>query len=208
MEKARLSSSIPRVFVVGHNKCGTRSIARLFSDNGYKALHWERNNIANQIRTNFYLSRPLLTGIEHANLYSDMESVAGPNSVKGHPFYAYKLYNLLDLQYPSSLFIYNYRNKKSWIRSRLNHAEGKYLAACRYHLESLDAPNCRVTTQEVIDWWERAWDSHEEEIFSYFKQKKNLIKFDIDSEESFRLLCSFLSKKGYQIKSNRLPKIE
>ena len=196
---------LPKVFVIGHNKCGTRSICKLFDDNSYKSLHWDSNRIANRIRRNFYLSQPLLSGIKDVNIYSDMESIMGDSSIEAHPFYAYRLFPLLDLQYPNSLFIYNYRVKNEWIRSRINHMSGRYLESCRMHLKALQGTNKAISNGEIIEWWNRSWETHESEIFSYFSGKQYFIKFDINSNESFISLKEFLSQAGYKMESDSLP---
>ena len=196
---------LPRVFIIGHNKSGTRSICKLFNDNSYTSLHWDSNGIANSIRRNFYLSQSLLSGIKDANVYSDMESIMGDSSIEAHPFYAYRLFPLLDLQYPNSLFIYNYRDKNEWIQSRINHLNGRYLEACRIHLKSLQGTNKAISNWEIIDWWSRSWETHESEVFSYFSGKQNFIKFNINSNESFTSLKKFLSKAGYKMDSDSLP---
>ena len=41
-------------------------------------------------------------------------------------FYAYRLFPLLDLQYPGSCFIYNTRDVIRWVDSRMNRRNGKY----------------------------------------------------------------------------------
>lgn len=195
----------PKVFIIGHNKCGTRSICELFKIDGYTSLHWEKNHIANTIRKNFYLFKPLLSGLRKVNVYSDMESLAGPTASTGHPFYAYRLYPLLDLQYPNSLFIYNYRDKSHWIRSRLKHADGKYLGACRRQLRALHCSDHEVSTDDVVEWWERSWESYQEEVFSYFANKSNFFAYNIDANDSFNSLKCFLIDSGYDVSSDCLP---
>ena len=50
----------------------------------------------------FYLFRPLLDGVDQCCGYTDMELCG--------EFYAYRLFPLLDLQYPEPCFIYNTRD--------------------------------------------------------------------------------------------------
>ena len=91
-----------RIFLIGHNKCGTRSFNKLLNKNGYSSIHYDKGRLAKRIQTNFIFSRPLLDGVDQYCGYTDMELCG--------EFYAYRLFPLLDLQYPGSCFIYNTRD--------------------------------------------------------------------------------------------------
>ena len=49
-----------RIFLIGHNKCGTRSINKLLKKNGYSSIHYDKGRLAKRIQANFIFSRPLL----------------------------------------------------------------------------------------------------------------------------------------------------
>lgn len=89
-------------------------MADLFCQNGYKMLRWQKERIANKMSENFYLSKALLFGIGCANLHTNVESARGPESATGRLFFQNRLYNLLDVQYPDSLFTYSYREQRLW----------------------------------------------------------------------------------------------
>ena len=60
-----------RIFLIGHNKCGTRSFVRLLRSNGYKSIHFGNGRAARQIQANFTFSRPLLEGLDRFTGYAD-----------------------------------------------------------------------------------------------------------------------------------------
>lgn len=182
---------LPKVFVIGHNKTATRSIDLLFKLSNYRALHWDKENLAKTIRSNFKSNLPLLTYIDDYHCYSDME-------ISGE-FYAYELFPLLDLQYPNSLFIYNKRNVSKWINSRKNH--GTYANAYQKKFNSRNPKKLR-TIEEVEQHWKQFFANHEKNILTYFKDKDNLIQVDIDSEQSQQDLILHLRNTGFKIEES------
>ena len=148
-----------RIFLIGHNKCGTRSFVRLLRSNGYKSIHFGNGRAARQIQANFTFSRPLLEGLDRFTGYADLE-VCGE-------FYAYRLFPQLDLQYPGSTFVYNKRDVNAWITSRLNHSlrvkgsyADRYLNRMRaaFNNPSLDIDDLLVITEgfQVIGIFDKA----------------------------------------------------
>ena len=81
-----------RIFLIGHNKCGTRSFHKLLRKNGYSSIHYDKGRLARRIQANFTFSKPLLDGVDDYCGYTDMELCG--------EFYAYRFFPLLDLQYP------------------------------------------------------------------------------------------------------------
>ena len=188
-------TSLPKVFVIGHNKAGTRSIHKLFKINNYKSLHWEKGKVARIIRSNLNSTLPLLSGIDGYHCYSDMEL----NGV----FYAYTLFPQIDLQYANSIFIYNKRNVDEWIASRLKH--GKYISVYKERFNSR-AKGKLASENEVINHWKDFFWRHEEMIYGYFRNKDNLITLDLGSKESEDLLLCRLINSGFKFdKSCELP---
>ena len=175
-------------------------MAYLFCRNGYKVLRWQKERVANKISENFHLSKALLFGIGCASLRIDVESLGGPKSVMGRSCFQHKLHNFLDAHCPVSLFVYNYHERKPRLQSRLNRSGGKYFPACRNHLQASREGDCEVTALDVVDWWQKAWYSYEEEVFSCFKEQENFFKFIIDSKDSFNSLKCFFGKVGSKIK--------
>ena len=75
-----------RIFLIGHNKCGTRSFNKLLNKNGYSSIHYDKGRLAKRIQANFIFSRPLLDGVDQYCGYTDMELCG--------EFYAYRLFPL------------------------------------------------------------------------------------------------------------------
>ena len=38
-----------RIFLIGHNKCGTRSFNKLLNKNGYSSIHYDKGRLAKRI---------------------------------------------------------------------------------------------------------------------------------------------------------------
>ena len=196
-------AGLPKVFVIGHHKIATRSIHRLFRIDRYRAMHCKGGRIAETMLKNLRISQPLLTGIDTANIYSDMEYV----HKNGEFFYGHRLFPILDLQYPGSLFIFNTRNLESWIKSQLAHKSKKYGSYVRRISKGLSAlnPDRQITTEDVIEMWRKTWHQHEEEVNKYFSGKSNLLRVNIEDQDSKRLLIHSLKQHGYQLTSDDLP---
>ena len=196
-------TGLPKVFVIGHHKIATRSIHRLFRIDGYRAIHWKGGRIADTMLKNLRTSQPLLTGIDKSNVYSDMECL----HKNGEFFYGHRLFPILDLQYPGSLFIFNTRNLESWIKSQLAHKSKKYGSYVRRISKGLSAlnPDRQITTEDVIEMWRKTWHQHEEEVNKYFSGKSNLLRVNIEDQDSKRLLIHALKQHGYQLTSDDLP---
>ena len=189
--------------MIGHHKIATRSIHRLFRIDGYRAIHWKGGRIADTMLKNLRTSQPLLTGIDKSNVYSDMECL----HKNGEFFYGHRLFPILDLQYPGSLFIFNTRNLESWIKSQLAHKSKKYGSYVRRISKGLSAlnPDRQITTEDVIEMWRKTWHQHEEEVNKYFSDKSNLLRVNIEDQDSKRLLIHSLKQHGYQLTSDDLP---
>jgi hypothetical protein len=52
-----------RNFLIGHNKCGTRSFHKLLRKNGYSSIHYDSGLLARRIQANLTFSMPLLDGV-------------------------------------------------------------------------------------------------------------------------------------------------
>ena len=196
-------TTLPKVFVIGHHKIATRSIHQLFKVDGYKSIHWKGGRIAETMLKNMRMSQPLLKGIESASVYSDMEYLHDD----GEFFYGHRLFPILDLQYPGSIFIFNTRNLDSWIKSQLAHKSrksGLYVRRIRKGLKTI-YPGRKIKNRDVIKMWRRTWQQHEDEVNRYFSGKSNLLRVNIESVESKKQLISSLRTFGYQLTSDDLP---
>jgi hypothetical protein len=172
---SKSSTALPRVFLIGFNRCGTRTIHWYFKSNGYQAVHWDKGKLANRIFRNLVDSAPLLTGYEEYSVFSDMEDI-----VRGvFAFEAYKLYPYLSAQYPGSLFILNTRDVDKWLKSRLEH--GGYAKKWK-NLLSVESD------EELLSSWRRDWVRHHENVERFFAPGQyRFLKFDIENDTPEKL---------------------
>ena len=106
-----------KIFQIGFNKCGTKTLHHYFSRNGVRSVHWDYGRLAQRMFANLASGSKLLAGYEQFDVFTDMEYL----NESGTYLEAYKLYRHLADQYPHSVFILNTRNREAWIRSRLGH---------------------------------------------------------------------------------------
>lgn len=100
-----LASRLPiKIFQIGFNKCGTRTIHRYLARNGVRSLHWDAGRLAKRMYANLAEGRELLAGYEEFDAFTDMEYLDefGTTYLEG-----YKLYPHLAAQYPNAVFILN-----------------------------------------------------------------------------------------------------
>ena len=111
-----------KIFVIGLNKTATMTINNIFKLNNFRTIHWQipdnekyKGNFTEEsLMINFKNNKNLLDNylLLNFDVFSDIENL----SVN---------FELLDKQYPNSLFIFNYRSLNTWILSRLNFFEWK-----------------------------------------------------------------------------------
>jgi len=181
-----------KVFQVGFNKCGTRSLYRFFADNSVPALHWhtDQGKIAKKMLANF-LNGERIIPKEYENIifFSDLEDVYGSNYL---PIFSYRFYREIFDQFPDSKFILNIRPLHEWINSRLKHDDGKYLNHCLKIL--------KISKLDLIKHWESHFLNHSKEVQDFFKDKKDrLLIFDI-SKDSVNKVIKFLPEFNLQAK--------
>jgi hypothetical protein len=162
-----------KVFIIGFNKTGTRTLHNYFDKNGVPSLHWEYGRLAKRIKYNFENNKPLLEGYSKYKVYGDMEDHFNFN-------YAHITYfKELDKQYPNSKFILNIRNIDTWIKSRNLHMNGKYREYFCYKL--------KITTKELNDIWRTHYYEHYNNVIEYFKDTNKLLIFDIEKDKVDKL---------------------
>ena len=147
-------ADIPRIFQIGFNRCGTRSIDHFFKLHGLKTIHWARGYLAKSIKADLTAGTIPLENWPDVNVFSDMESIHG--MIEG-----YKYFRELHVHYPDALFILNTRNGEAWIRSRHAHTAGNYTDQYRqfYGYDNIES---------VFDRWRRDWYEHHAAVLSYF----------------------------------------
>ena len=159
---ARLAPRLPcKIFQIGFNKCGTKTLHHYFSRNGIKSVHWDEGRLAQCMFANLAAGKNLLAGYEQFDAFTDMEFL----SKSGTYLEAYKLFPHLASQYPKALFILNTRDRESWIRSRLQH--GKNLSYAHRSMLHYDV----TSIQDLADRWRIEWERHHRQVMVFFAQK-------------------------------------
>lgn len=163
----------PKVFQIGMNKTGTRSIFVLFKRSGYKSVHWGKGLIAEDIAESKKTGIKPLGEWSDTVLFTDMESVHKDSE----PLEGYKHYAYLDQHYPDAKFILNTRDVNRWLRSRFLHRDGKYLRYFERHYNTKDPI-------EIMQRWKRSWELHHEEVRAYFSDKPGkLLEFELGVDD-------------------------
>lgn len=200
------ATALPRVFVIGFNKCGTTSLHALFKRAGHRCAHFKYKKadgsnvkLAEAIFANREAGQPLLTGLERARVFSDMELNGAERRLE-----AYTLFREFDEQYPGSRFILNLRDKDKWLRSRMNQGNGGY-AAKQMQTKGADS------REALTAIWSREWDEHLAAVRAYFADKPGrLVEFNIETDEPRKLVEAFPGyglDEGHWGKRNANPRI-
>jgi len=177
----------PKVFQIGFNKCGTRSLFRFFLANGLPSVHFVRGEgnrklseipgvVARDMLINMTTGRRPFEGYEEFVLFTD---IMGPpnNPIFEGQFYFKEIYDA----YPNAVFILNTRNEDDWVHSRLQHGKGRLAEKFQKHYHLKDE-------SEVIDLWRRQWRAHHAAVTKFFSDKKDqFIYFDIDRHDGTML---------------------
>jgi hypothetical protein len=167
------SQSKNKIFQIGFNKCGTTTIANFLNNNGIKTVHYGNGQLAKIIYLNITAGIPSLQGIEKFTAFTDIENPQ--ENIFGHRFYQ-TFYE----EYPNSYFILNTRDKSDWIKSRLEHRSGL--------LVEIMKNNFGLTKEQTIKYWELEWDNHHTKVLKYFKNKGNLLVFNLDKASPLELV--------------------
>lgn len=145
-----------KIFQIGFNRCGTRTLHRYLRANGLKSVHWHKGKLAARIFENLRLGTDLLDGYQDFQVFTDMECLNATQFLE-----AYKLYPQLAAQYPDAIFILNTREPEAWIRSRFALGDGKYAALHKAYLQIDD-------DRALADHWRNEWDRHLDSVTQFF----------------------------------------
>jgi len=161
-----------KIFVIGYNKCGTRSLHILFKRNGIRSAHWgghdPTRNLAAIMKRNIDQQKSVLNRLESYTAFSDLSFYSDQTWVEGCRFY-----KQMFTEYPESYFILNTRPIESWIQSRLKHGDFRQRATL--------SRGCEVGDLPAI--WRREFIDHHNEVLSFFQHKPDsLCVFDIEED--------------------------
>jgi len=159
----------PRIFCIGLNKTGTKSLARAFELLGLRALH-DARRATPAIERAAEQGLALLTWIDDYDCYTDA------------PFYRW--YRQLDEQYPNSRFIFNTREDEAWMQSRI--ARDRRWNATRRQPGEPPRPCDR---ERLLALKHR----REAEINTYFAARpQDLLILDLCAGQGWAEICAFL----------------
>jgi hypothetical protein len=192
---SRSDAHEPKVFFIGFNKCGTKTVTHFFRANGYRSAHcrarlpiydhlprrlWLTGTkpIAKVMETNVAAGKPILSGLPRYRVYSDLTHVRAGRAIEG-----VRHFKLLHAEYPDSYFILNTRPVDNWVRSRERHDDGDFID--RY-ARALD-----MTHDEVRDHWRDMFVQHSRLCKEYFSGNPKFMEFDIerDGPEQLKDFC-------------------
>ncbi|HSR42199.1 MAG TPA: sulfotransferase [Longimicrobiales bacterium] len=201
----------PRVFQIGFNRCGTKSLWSFFRRNGYRAAHWKKGKLAEGIELARLQGERLLRHVGDWDVYTDMERVAHRRLIKGRvlrrllrlkdrnrlekPIYAFQQFRALDRHYPGSKFILNIRCVDRWVESRLRFEadDGGAYRFCRHGDRAHD------DRESLVACWKRHWASHVAEVREYFRGRSDdLLIFHIESDPIEKLV-RFFARAGHEL---------
>ena len=171
-----MSADKLRIFQIGFNKCGTRTIASFFAANGLRCAHWDGGKLAKAMFRNLAAGRSLVRGYEGFDVFTDMEFTPANGAA---PLEAFRLYPQLAAEFPRALFLLNTRDREAWIQSRLGHRSARDNAYAKkwqriYGVTDVD---------EVAARWREEWDRHHEAVTAFFAASPyRFLVFNIETD--------------------------
>lgn len=179
LTRAGLASRQPKLFFIGFNKTGTKTLHKFFRDNGYLSAHhvthWARRrklpSLAKMMASNRAAGRPMLAGIDHYDVYSDLIHLTDREVIEANGFF-----RELHAQHPDAYFVLNDRPVEKWLRSRLAHEGGP-----RGSLVARYAAALGISEAEAPALWRDQYERHKAGAASYFAGNPRFMIFDIET---------------------------
>ena len=196
-----------RIYVIGFNRCGTRSLTTAFKQAGIGCVHWDRNQlmlaILSDLRCNGRIN--LSAHYPGSNAFLDLIHVPEHGEPGEHILAEGTLLHqqLIDSD-PDAYFILNTRSVESWLASRCRHLNGSFLEIYRRHLSKIH--NRTFSVDDVLLEWRRMWHQAHAEILSRFQREPKLrgLVFDIENTP-YDALKQFLAE-DYTLVGDALPR--
>ena len=188
-----------KVFQIGFNRAGTRSISKFFNDQGHTAIHYRKGKLAQVMFKNLNKGReyslfngwPGRLSFIDIVLFSDMEDVMN-RPVGAQPILGYTYFKELFGHYPGSKFIFNHRPLKGWINSRVRHFKGDYFLKW----QQLTGKN----PSQCIKLWVDHYAEHSQNVRDFFADYPDrLLDIDItgDNETIGNSITNFLPELSW-----------
>lgn len=179
MQKAGLKSRQPKLFFIGFNKTGTKTLHSFFVDNGYLAVHSSSFRarklklppLAKLMQVNHAAGRPLLAGFDHYDAFSDLVYLTDSEVIEANGWF-----RELHAQHPDAYFVFNDRPVEKWVRSRLNHEGGPRGSFVKRYANALG-----IAESDVPDRWREHYARHKAAVMDHFSDSPRFMLFDIES---------------------------
>jgi len=145
----------PFIFGIGMNKTGTVSLTRALDVLGFPCLH-DSVRVSKVIEENQLRKRPILHSLtDEYRAFCDCPI----------PLH----FEVLDITYPGSRFIFTMRSKEAWIKSRM------------------------IQFGDTRQYHSRCWDDHCEAVARYFKGREDdILVYHLCDGVGWVPLCEFL----------------
>jgi hypothetical protein len=149
---------VKKVFFIGMNKTATKAFDFLFSSSGYMTTHYSCANadgspaiLAQVMKDNHESFYPIMLGLEKWSVFSDMFWHREDEWIDG-----VKYFREIHQQYPDAYFVLQTRDLDSWLKSKRNHKEGKYIERVMEYLGG--------TEEQVLDWLAKDREDHHRKV--------------------------------------------
>lgn len=179
-----VEDELPKIFVIGFNKCGTRSLDMMFRASGIRTIHHgskllPERNAALRMNSNIMMGRPILHGMENFTAFSDLCFYSDSVIIESS-----RLFRAMHREYPDAYFILNVRPVENWLTSRFNNSSNNPRDLAQRACSAL-----RCTKEELRGIWRQQHDRHVEDVESYFAANNtaSFLKFDIESDDPIRI---------------------
>lgn len=215
-----IQTATKKIFQIGFNKCGTYSIYHLFNQYSrprHKTIHWDHGKLAYSIYNNITSGKAFpLSEYDQYFVFTDMECFIADDSNNIRHITIYKdFFDLLDINYPDSVFILNTRPVDHWIKSRLQHRNPHNTIInnhdphiCNNYPMYIDLyKSIYKTTNEkdITDIWKNEWYEHHDTIQLFFGHRpKDLLVYDIEND-SFDKFVKFFDYHNIYFSTNQMP---
>jgi hypothetical protein len=169
-----------KIFQIGFNRCGTKTLFSFFQKNGVRSVHWDKGNLAKCFSRRKNNNEDPFCDYQDVVFFSDMMFLSNNEIIE-----PYREFEYIHAHYPDSYFILNTRRIADWLRSRRNLGDFAHRYQNALDLANMDA----VTRHWRLDWYE-----HHYGVLKYFDARPGqLLNFDIDVDGPHKLI-EFLGK--------------
>ena len=196
-----------KIFIIGFNKCGTRSFTELFERSGIGCVHWDDNLLAGYILKDIKESGTIRLEkyYPESNAFTDIIYIQ--KSCDDGNVLIVEIFEIIDdimRSYPDAYYIINTRNVEDWLISRINHQRGNFANIYKQFL--FNKHNIEYTDYMLTEYWRYIWYKHHYKLLHKLNNDSSIkyLFYDIE-KSSITDLVKFL-EPDYQLKGQSFPK--